>query len=200
MIVIFGAGNHALEAYNVLNDLGYRENIYFYEENSSNYGGIHGYSNIINIQELGGKVKGVLGVGKPHKAYIQRIEKHVAEWLSVVHPSVHICNDVKLCKASFVKQRAILMPYSEIRNFAQINVNALIGHHTIIGDYSCVNPSAQIMGNVEIGQECNIGAASIIIEKIKIADRVIIGAGTLVIRNITEPGSTWVGVPARRVK
>jgi len=200
MIVIFGAGNHALEAYNVLNDLGYKDNIFYYEENPNNHGRVHGYSTIIDIQALNRKVIGVLGVGMPHRTYIDRIERYVDRWMTVVHPSAHFCNDVMLGKAAVIKQRAILMPYSKIGNYVQVNVNALIGHHAEIRDYSCISPSAQIMGNVIIGSECNIGAAAVIIEKINIADRVTIGAGAVVIRSITEPGTTWAGVPAKKIK
>ena len=34
---------------------------------------------------------------------------------------------------------------------------------------------------------------------ITIADDVAIGANAVVIRSITEPGTTWAGVPARKI-
>ena len=45
-----------------------------------------------------------------------------------------------------------------------------------------------------------IGCGAIIKEKIKIANRVTIGAGAVVIKDITESDTTWVGIPARRIK
>ena len=200
MIVIFGAGDHALEAYNVLNDLGYNENIYFYEDVSKKYGHKHGYSEIIDVNKLAEKVIGVLGVGAPHKKFINRVEKYVEKWITVVHPTAHLCNDVSLGIASVIKQGVTMMPYSKLGNYTQVNVNALVGHNVEVGDYSCIGPAAQVMGRVKIGKECNIGVAAVIIEKLSIAEGVTIGAGAVVIHSIIEPGTTWAGIPARKIK
>jgi len=200
MIVINGAGDHALEAYNVLNDLGYRNDIYFFDEDLNTIGEKHGYSTMVNLHTLREEVIGVLGVGTPHREFIERSNKYIDKWMIVVHPSAHLCNDIMLGTGVVIKQRVTLMPYAKLGNFVQINVGALIGHHAEIGDYSCIGPTAQIMGRVSIGEECYIGVNAIILEKLSIADKVTIGAGAVVVKDITEPGTTWAGVPAKPLK
>jgi serine O-acetyltransferase len=38
-----------------------------------------------------------------------------------------------------------------------------------------------------------------VIGPVTIADDVAVGANAVVIRDITEPGTTWAGIPARKV-
>jgi len=204
MIVIIGAGDHALETYDILKDI-YKvsndiEEIYFFDEDTYKHGAKHGDSIIINLFGLNNKIRGVLGVGTPHREFIDRCRYYVGEWLTVIHPKAQLCGNITLGIGNIVRQGVIMMPYSKLEDFVQLNVNALIGHHVEVGAYTCIGPGAQIMGRVQIGKECYIGVGSIILQKLKIADRVTIGAGAVVIKNIDEPNTTWVGNPARKLQ
>jgi len=199
-IVIMGASDAALEVYNVLNDMGLREEIYFYEENASRLGESHGSSIIIDIKTLDKPIVAVQGVGRPHKKFIKRVSKYVTEWMKVIHPTARLCNDINIGIGAFIQQNVIVMPFAKLGNFTYLNVGALIGHHVEIGDYSHVGPYAKIMGRVTIGEECYVGVNSVILEKIKIADRVVIGAGAVVVNDIIEDGTVWVGVPAKNIE
>ena len=50
-----------------------------------------------------------------------------------------------------------------------------------------------------IGNNCFIGAGAKILGGITIADDVVIGANPVVVEDITEPGTTWGGIPARKI-
>ena len=50
-----------------------------------------------------------------------------------------------------------------------------------------------------IGDNVYIGAGAKIIGDIRIADDVAIGANAAVVKSIEEPGTTWGGVPARKI-
>lgn len=50
-----------------------------------------------------------------------------------------------------------------------------------------------------IGNRVFIGTGARIIGNVSIADDVVIGANSVVTKSITEPGTTWVGNPARKV-
>jgi sugar O-acyltransferase (sialic acid O-acetyltransferase NeuD family) len=204
MIVIIGAGDHALEIYDVLNDIsklsGKKEDAFFFDEDPARFGQKHGDSTIIDLYNLRKKAKGVLGIGIPHRELIARCDSKISEWLTVIHPTAQLGGYVTLGKGNILKQQVLQMPYSQTDDFVQINVRAIIGHHVQIGAHTCIGPAAKLMGRVQIGQECYIGAGSIILEKLHIADRVTIGAGAVVIKNIDEPGSTWAGNPARKLR
>lgn len=50
-----------------------------------------------------------------------------------------------------------------------------------------------------IGDNCYFGSGAKVIGAVRIADDVAIGANAVVTRNITEPGTTWAGIPARKI-
>lgn len=50
-----------------------------------------------------------------------------------------------------------------------------------------------------LGDNVFIGSGAKIIGDITVADDVAIGAGAVVVRSIDEPGTTWAGVPARKI-
>ena len=50
-----------------------------------------------------------------------------------------------------------------------------------------------------IGNNCYFGSGAKVIGAVTIADDVAVGAGAVVTKDITEPGTTWAGVPARKI-
>jgi sugar O-acyltransferase (sialic acid O-acetyltransferase NeuD family) len=99
---------------------------------------------------------------------------------------------------SIICPHTILTTNVTLGSHCLININCTIGHDVFIGDFVTVNPGVNISGNVRIGGNCNIGSNSVIRNGITICDDVIIGAGSVVVKDITEPG-TYVGSPAIRI-
>ena len=50
-----------------------------------------------------------------------------------------------------------------------------------------------------IGDNCYFGSGAKVIGAIRIADDVAVGANAVVTADITEPGTTWAGAPARKI-
>lgn len=50
-----------------------------------------------------------------------------------------------------------------------------------------------------IGDNCYFGSGAKIIGAVTIADDVAVGAGAVVTKDILEPGTTWGGVPAKKI-
>ncbi len=50
-----------------------------------------------------------------------------------------------------------------------------------------------------IGDNCYFGSGAKVIGAVSIADDVAVGAGAVVTKDITEPGTTWAGVPAKKI-
>lgn len=50
-----------------------------------------------------------------------------------------------------------------------------------------------------IGDNCYFGSGAKVIGAIRIADDVAVGANAVVTKDITEPGTTWAGAPARKI-
>lgn len=50
-----------------------------------------------------------------------------------------------------------------------------------------------------IGDNCYFGSGAKVIGAVRIADDVVVGANAVVTKDITEPGTTWAGAPARKI-
>jgi len=84
-----------------------------------------------------------------------------------------------------------------IEKFSIVNINATIGHRTVVGCFSNIAPLAALSGDCHIGKQCFLGTGSSIREKIKIGNNIIVGAGSVVVNNLIYDNSIYVGNPAR---
>lgn len=50
-----------------------------------------------------------------------------------------------------------------------------------------------------IGDNCYFGSGAKVIGAVRIADDVAVGANAVVTKDITEPGTTWAGIPAGKI-
>lgn len=80
----------------------------------------------------------------------------------------------------------------KLDNLIQIAHNCRIGRHTAIA--GC----AGIAGSTRIGAYCQIGGAAMIVGHIEICDRVIVSGGSLVAKDIREPGTYTSVLPLMR--
>lgn len=79
-----------------------------------------------------------------------------------------------------------------------INGKSRIGKNCRI--HACVNIGVSGQSNApRIGDNVFIGPGVKIVGDISIADGVCLGAGAVVVKSITEPNSTWGGVPAKKI-
>lgn len=80
-----------------------------------------------------------------------------------------------------------------VNSKAKIGCNCRIHAMVVIGATDG-DPGAPV-----IGDNVYIGSGAKIIGNIHIADNVAIGANAVVVKSIEEPGTTWAGVPARKI-
>lgn len=82
-----------------------------------------------------------------------------------------------------------------------INASAKIGANCrIMSDVTIgYNGSYGKNGAPLIGDRVFIGTGARILGKVQIANDVVIGANAVVTRDILEPGTTWVGIPAHKI-
>lgn len=80
-----------------------------------------------------------------------------------------------------------------------VNVNAKVGKNCRIHEGVNIGATNGSDKAPVIGNNVFIGTGAKIIGDITIVDNVAIGANAVVVKSITEPGTTWAGVPARKV-
>lgn len=79
-----------------------------------------------------------------------------------------------------------------------INQNAKIGKNCRLHEGVCIGANGTDEA-ATIGNNVFIGSGAKIIGKVTIADDVAIGAGAVVVKDILEAGTSWGGVPAKKV-
>jgi sugar O-acyltransferase (sialic acid O-acetyltransferase NeuD family) len=119
------------------------------------------------------------------------------EW-GVLNFSRFTGSDCVLKPGCIICPGTILTVNVKLGRHCLVNINCTIGHDVFIGDFVTVNPGVNISGDVSIGANCNIGSNAVIRNGVTICDDVTIGAGSVVVKDITEPG-IYVGSPATRL-
>ena len=74
------------------------------------------------------------------------------------------------------------------------------GHNTQIGKDCLLCVGVTLGGSTTIGDRCFLGMNSMTKEHVTICNDVTIGMGAVVTKDITEPFTTWVGNPARKLE
>ncbi|HSV68515.1 MAG TPA: acetyltransferase [Methylibium sp.] len=92
----------------------------------------------------------------------------------------------------------------QVGDFTVFNLNATIGHDSIIEDFVNLAPGVHVSGNVHIRSRCWVGTGAAINQgsgaaKLEIGRDTVIGSGSVVVRSC-DPEAVYVGIPAKRIK
>lgn len=132
------------------------------------------------------------------KEIFELLDKEGIQLLNYLSPKCFLpSSSVSLGKANFIFEDNTIQPFVGIGHNNVLWSGNHIGHHTIIGSHNFISSHVVISGHCEIGDQCFIGVNSTLKEGISICSNTIIGAGSLVVKNITEPG-VYIGSPARK--
>ena len=140
-----------------------------------------------------------VGSAKVRKRIVEKLfsVNNKIQFGTLVDPSVEVSNTVYIGAGSIVCAHTILTVNIQIGNHTILNLDCTVGHDAVLKDYVTAYPSVNISGQCIIGSEVELGTGANIIQGLQITDHTIIGAGTVVIKDILEPG-TYVGIPARK--
>ena len=73
-----------------------------------------------------------------------------------------------------------------------------IGHQTIVRDNVFISSHCVVSGFCVIGENCFLGVNSTFNDNIQITNDTLVSSGSLIVKNIPEPGGLYIGSPARR--
>ena len=114
----------------------------------------------------------------------------------LVHPSATLGSVVELGDGTVACAGVRITTNVTIGRHVHINLNATIGHDTVIGDYVSLNPLASISGDCNIENEVLVGVGGILLNGLRVGEGSIIGGAACAVRDV-EAGTTVVGIPAR---
>jgi len=130
---------------------------------------------------------------------INYLEQHSLPRTTYIHPSAVVDQH------AIIEDGVFIGPFASVFNRARVCKDCIVGpysmisHNSTLGQGSIMHPGAMIAGSTVVGQYCLLGIRSTIIDKLEICNNVVIGAGSLINKNILEPGN-YVGSPARRIR
>lgn len=125
---------------------------------------------------------------------------HELNWYTAIHPNAVVANDVEIGEGTVVMAGAIINPGSKIGSHCIINTSSSIDHDNIIENYVHISPGSHLAGTVIVKEGTWICSGVTVINNVTIAENNIIGAGATVINNIDDIGSTFIGVPTKKIK
>jgi sugar O-acyltransferase (sialic acid O-acetyltransferase NeuD family) len=138
-----------------------------------------------------------IGDNKIRKAVFDSLDGKAALG-DAYHPAAEIGYGVQLGAMTTLGAYSVVNPLASLGKGVIINTGAIIEHECKVGDFVHVAPGAILAGNAVIGDNTFIGLEQLVKQGVKICNDVIVGAGSVVIKDISEPG-TYIGVPAKKM-
>lgn len=121
------------------------------------------------------------------------------EFVSSIHPSVILGQNVKIGKGTVIMAGCIISPNVTIGDFCFFASGAILEHDSFLEDFSSISAGSITGGKVKIGKYSAITLGVILFDRIEIGEHTIIGSGSLVTKNIPNNVVAY-GVPAKVIK
>ncbi len=124
----------------------------------------------------------------------------------LIRENVHLAEDVVIGTGAVISFNAWIERGVKVMTQSNIAGNMRIGEGTFVGVHvTCVTDNkpfemkdrSQHDGPL-IGRKCFIGSNSTLLPGISIADEVTLAAGSVATKDLGSPGSTYIGVPAKK--
>lgn len=138
-----------------------------------------------------------VGTGNTRRKIVERINERSSNVATLIDPSVLITGNCSIGEGSIICAGSILTTNIKIGKHVIINLSCTIGHDTILHDFCTAHPGVNISGKVTADECVDFGTGTKVIQGKHICENVILGAGSVVVKDIEEPG-TYVGVPATK--
>jgi sugar O-acyltransferase (sialic acid O-acetyltransferase NeuD family) len=121
------------------------------------------------------------------------------KFTTVIHPSAVISDWVEIGEGGIITAGVIITCNIKIGKHAQLNLHSTVGHDCVIGDYYTSGPGTNVSGICTFGHNVYFGTNASVKQGISICDNVVIGMGSVVTKNITEPG-VYIGSPVKKLE
>lgn len=201
-LLIIGASGHGKVVADIALKIGKWEDIVFLDDNESikRSMGIEVIDTSEHVFKYINEYEIFVGIGDNMTRQLlqQKLQTVGAKIPTLIHPDTVIGTQVEIGKGSVVMAGAIINCCTKIGKGCIINTGSTIDHDNCIEDFVHISPGSHLAGAVSVGKESWLGIGSVVSNNIKIISNCQIGAGSVVVKDVTEPG-IYIGVPARRV-
>lgn len=140
-----------------------------------------------------------IGDSKYRKEAIEKLKSIESSFISYIHPTSLINDNVILGKGAVVFPFCIISNDTQIGNFLFMNGYSSIGHDCKIGDNLVMSPYAAITGNCRLGNNIYMATHSTLIPGRSVGDAAKFSAGSVATKNVPE-GYTVMGNMGQMIK
>jgi sugar O-acyltransferase (sialic acid O-acetyltransferase NeuD family) len=144
----------------------------------------------------------IIAIGDPiirKKVYDNLHKLGFSDFPSYISSSIEINSFISFGTGNIFLKGTVFSVNIKLGDFNVINKLCSIGHDVTISNFCTLSPNVSISGGCNIHDLCFFGITSTILPNVNISEKSIIGAGTLILKD-TITNSTYVGVPAKRIK
>lgn len=206
-LAILGAGHLGQQiAYYAVSDMHY-ENVVFFDDYTSDKErvGFPVLGNTTNIeQEFQNNSfdELIIALGYKHlsvkKALFERFKNKIP-FGKIIHSSSWVDESAIIEEGCVIYPTCAIDANAIIKANTILNIGCTVAHDTVIEKHCFLSPRVALAGFIKIKELCIIGINSTIIDNITIVSNTQLGGGSVVIKNITDPG-LYVGNPVRFIK
>lgn len=204
--MIFGAGGHARELHQLVEDLNCRRPIWnfvgFLDDNQALHGtAVHGYPVLGDLTWLLHNPTAALVIGVGNPAARKRIVEQARAmghrlFATLIHPSAQVGGRVSVGEGTVICAGAVVTVDVQIGRFVIINVGSTVSHDSILEDYVTLAPGTHIPGRVRLCEGVDVGTSATVLPGRTVGPWAVVGAGAVVTKDVPA-NATVVGVPAR---
>ena len=139
----------------------------------------------------------VCAIGAPRikKKVCQALLAKSATFISLVHPSTILGENIRLGTGVVLCPRVTLTADISIGDFVAINCHSSAGHDVVIGDWATISSHCDMTGNTRFGAGAFLATGVRIVPSKTVGEFAYVGAGAVVIRSVQD-GQTVFGNPA----
>lgn len=140
-----------------------------------------------------------IGAPQTKLAVCRQLAERGADFPAWVHPLASLAARSRLGRGTLLLPNSGVSVDVTIGEFVTLNCRSVVGHDAVIGDGCTLNSFVDVAGGAVLGTGVSVGSHGVIAPRARVGDFTTVGAGSVVVRK-TKPGTTVLGVPAKRLE
>lgn len=205
---IFGTSGFAREVADLGHELGYQP--FYVARGESDASLLPADAQVVLESDLTPEAGSAYAIGIAETAVRERVARRFGHlrFPCLIHPASSFGRGqravVEARRGVVVCAGVRFMNNIRVGDFCAFDLNATIGHDSIVEDFVHVAPGANISGNVHLRTRCWVGTGVTIkqgtaSEKLVVGPDTVLGSGAAVVKRC-DGQAVYVGVPARRIR
>jgi sugar O-acyltransferase (sialic acid O-acetyltransferase NeuD family) len=120
-------------------------------------------------------------------------------WISVIHPTARIANDVQIGYGSFLGQYVVVQPGARIGHHVSVRAGANIGHDAVLEDFTYMGPNSTLCGRAILLKGAHLGPNAVVVDHKRVGCYAVVGVCSAVTKNVPDR-EVCFGLPARKIE